>query len=671
MGVVATWLTGCGLEYAVDNFKAAGIVTPDSLAELDPTHFGALGITNDLDRRKLFFLVHRIKIAIQKEREGGASAAESTTSSTATTAAASSTKEAKRETNPGSSPTRGLTAREEELAAIAAAKLEQSQSHGESSEQQIATSPAKTSSNDRTPTKASVKSPKSSPSKIPAPSSVRSPSRLTPPRSTGVASKHNITATSPGETTSPNQNRTPSSKIVEEEHDGEDSAETHRSKRIAQKGSTTANINTKKSKSPHASAKVTNTGGATSKPASSTSGMKSQAAPKKSLTEPAGTAKPISRRSSSGLKTPQPKSKVGLANNTNKSATLPQPSRLTSKLQNPSKSSRTGKQLSSIPADEVLPMSPMIPPKLDNEENNGTRQRKPNLVQPKSLSRRSLSNGRASSGKSSGDDYASDGDASDAESVGGSSVSSRGSQSQRRRRTTMTSSSRSRRDTGSRSTGGNVSDSDSSVNSSKRRRSMGVPAPKTKIKLAKGRASDIASTTRRPATSRTSTTTKTSTGQSSTQAKKLSGKGTASMSIQGGSAPEASFKAQITALRQEVSLEHELFSGAIFQDDDDEDDHMIRVIVRKRPFNKNKSSDSIDAIQALDYGYYGKMLVYQPVTRVDLTKEIHKIPFSFDGVYDDAYDNSQIYNKSVRNMIPVVLDGQHATVFAFGATGSG
>ena len=32
MGVVATWLAGCGLEHAVENFTAAGIVTPDSLA---------------------------------------------------------------------------------------------------------------------------------------------------------------------------------------------------------------------------------------------------------------------------------------------------------------------------------------------------------------------------------------------------------------------------------------------------------------------------------------------------------------------------------------------------------------------------------------------------------------------------------------------------------------
>ena len=133
---------------------------------------------------------------------------------------------------------------------------------------------------------------------------------------------------------------------------------------------------------------------------------------------------------------------------------------------------------------------------------------------------------------------------------------------------------------------------------------------------------------------------------------------------------EPTQKAQIEALRQEVAMEHELFSDAIFQDDDDDDDHMIRVIVRKRPFNKHKSSD-IDVIHPLEYGYYGKMLVYQPMTRVDLTKEINKIPFSFDSVFDEKYDNSQIYDKSVRNMIPVVLDGQHATVFAFGATGSG
>lgn len=107
-----------------------------------------------------------------------------------------------------------------------------------------------------------------------------------------------------------------------------------------------------------------------------------------------------------------------------------------------------------------------------------------------------------------------------------------------------------------------------------------------------------------------------------------------------------------------------------FGGDEDHDGHMIHVIVRKRPLNKDKQSD-VDIIQPLEYADYGKMLVYQPVTRVDLTKEINKVPFSYDSVFGEEYDNAYIYNKSVRNLIPVVLDGQHATVFAFGATGSG
>lgn len=658
MGVVATWLVQGGLGYAVDNFTAAGIVTPDALAELDCTHFEALGVSSPGDRQKLFFLVHRIKMAIKKEREGGA--------------AKNGRNAAKPESHAEPPSTRVLTAREEELAAIVAAKIEQSQSHGESSEQQVATSPAKT------PTK----SPKSSPSKIPAPSNSRSPSRLTPPRSTGLAKKQNSTSTSPGETTTPSQNRklnstrTGSQDIgAKDEIVNDDTADIRRSKRIVQK-STKGESSVTTNKSPQQTPAETRTSklsnGGVTKPSESRTGS----APKKSLTGSTVSANPsVSRRSSSGLKTPQPKSKVSLGNS-NTSSALPQPSRLTSKLHNPSKSTRTGKQLSSIPADEVLPMSPMIPPNLENEENNGTRQRKPNLVQPKSLSCRSLNNNSlASSGKYGGTNDTSDGEESDAESVGGSSISSRGSRSLRGRRTTTggsSSTNRNRRATDNHSTSGNVSDSDSSVKSSKRRRSMGVPAPKTKSKLVKGRASDVASTTRRPVSATASSTTRTSAGQTSNQTKKGPGKGAPSMTIKGGITPELSFKAQIAALREKVAFDHEV-EATIFQDDDDDDDddHMIRVIVRKRPFNKQKSPDGIDAIQALEYGDYGKMLVYQPITRVDLTKEVQKVPFCFDGVFDEEYDNAHIYNKSVRNMIPVVLDGQHATVFAFGATGSG
>jgi SAM domain (Sterile alpha motif) len=69
MGLVATWLSGIGLSHAIPSFKAAGIVTPSALAELDLAHYEALGVTEPTDRRKLFYLVQRIKMAVDQEEE--------------------------------------------------------------------------------------------------------------------------------------------------------------------------------------------------------------------------------------------------------------------------------------------------------------------------------------------------------------------------------------------------------------------------------------------------------------------------------------------------------------------------------------------------------------------------------------------------------------------------
>jgi len=68
MGLVSTWLTGIGLSSAVPTFHAAGITTPSALAELDVNHFEALGISDPNDRRKLFYLVQRIKMVVNKEK---------------------------------------------------------------------------------------------------------------------------------------------------------------------------------------------------------------------------------------------------------------------------------------------------------------------------------------------------------------------------------------------------------------------------------------------------------------------------------------------------------------------------------------------------------------------------------------------------------------------------
>ena len=110
------------------------------------------------------------------------------------------------------------------------------------------------------------------------------------------------------------------------------------------------------------------------------------------------------------------------------------------------------------------------------------------------------------------------------------------------------------------------------------------------------------------------------------------------------------------------------------QEEEDEDYEMrIRVIVRKRPMSTRESSDmsEVDVIHPLTYGSYGRILVHQPKTKLDLTKEIETSSFAFDNVFDETSNNVQIYDGAVRSLIPGVFGGMWASVFAYGQTGSG
>lgn len=133
---------------------------------------------------------------------------------------------------------------------------------------------------------------------------------------------------------------------------------------------------------------------------------------------------------------------------------------------------------------------------------------------------------------------------------------------------------------------------------------------------------------------------------------------------------------QIDDLRRRHADEHaELVAGAPSTDEEG-DEMRIRVIVRKRPMSRSESSaaergEETDVVQPLDHGGYGRVLVHQPRTRLDLTREVETIGFAFDGVFDERSDNRGIYDRSVRGLIPGVFEGRWASVFAYGQTGSG
>jgi hypothetical protein len=135
-----------------------------------------------------------------------------------------------------------------------------------------------------------------------------------------------------------------------------------------------------------------------------------------------------------------------------------------------------------------------------------------------------------------------------------------------------------------------------------------------------------------------------------------------------GEPEDNSWAAQVASLREMKS--RELANVVIPYESEDEDDMRIRVVVRKRPMSKREAAtNEVDIIHPFDSS--GRLFVYQPKTRVDLTKEIDTSAFVFDNVFENDATNSKIYEKCVKHLIPGVFEGKWVSVFAYGQTGSG
>ncbi|EJK76409.1 hypothetical protein THAOC_01828, partial [Thalassiosira oceanica] len=69
--LVASWLSSIDLGHAAANFEMAGIVTPRSLAELELVHYGPLGVKSAEHRKRLFYLVQRVRAELEEGGGGG------------------------------------------------------------------------------------------------------------------------------------------------------------------------------------------------------------------------------------------------------------------------------------------------------------------------------------------------------------------------------------------------------------------------------------------------------------------------------------------------------------------------------------------------------------------------------------------------------------------------
>ena len=556
MGLVTTLLNGIGLSNAVPTFQAAGIVTPAALAELDVAHFEALGISDPDDRRKLFYLVQRIKMAVSKD---------------------------KKETDHSV---------EKQVDAVISGTAE---IHEEKKED--TTKPKKTKK-----VKSEKKKAQSSTMKTPT---RRSKRLASPEKSDDAESEEQVTS----ESYPPSIRDIPASP--------------------AKESLTQSIIPTKADSSPHKPK------GTSRQPTSSKARVEKRqeeddnndrdddkiASPVKTISRKTSlrTSKSSAREEQNGIAeaTPAPPAKnsttshsSGLKKPTPVAATVETKLKKISKLPNPGKSIRTGKALSAIPSDVVAPMSPLSNQLVADLEDHDVS----TLGQGRLM--RQNSTGSQGSRGSSALDSIDEGSDDQASTFSGSNPSTSSRRSQLTGAAAKSSSQRF-------SMG--PSESSASSNTSNRRRSVD-PASKASNKTVPF--------------------------------------------VQGGTQTE-SWATQVQHLRDDNDADHELFRSeerTLY-----EFDMRIRVIVRKRPVSNAEASLSggIDVIHPLDYGDYGRVLVYQPKTRVDLTKEIETIPFAYDNVYDEKSTNREIYQRSLRNLIQPFFRGQQSTVFAYGQTGSG
>ena len=138
-----------------------------------------------------------------------------------------------------------------------------------------------------------------------------------------------------------------------------------------------------------------------------------------------------------------------------------------------------------------------------------------------------------------------------------------------------------------------------------------------------------------------------------------------------GQAEDTSWGTQIAQLRENFAEEHaQLMEGQEAYEEDEDYEMRIRVIVRKRPMSKREAEQmgDVDVIHPMDYTDHGRILVYQPKTKLDLAKEVLHTSFAFDNVFDEESNNMEIYGRAVRNLIPGVFRGKWASgEFALGA----
>jgi kinesin family protein 2/24 len=651
MGLVSTWLNGIGLGYAFPAFRAAGIVTPAALAELDLAHYEALGISDAGDRRKLFYLVQRIKMAQpdsgQEEIHDIVTQALSSNQILTQDDSLDEDEEEEEEVD----DTEVIVVEQPKVSSNRKSTTNNRTTTQKTGTKQVSVASRTIDSKETKTTKQSNEASKTVP---------RTRNRVTPAPATRTKKSSKIQEELLKESF---QDETKSDSDWESDIMVADDEASQSGRRMSRR------LQDKKLKSKSVVSSSISLAGEDDDDETGDSSVQQErkarkcvpSSGKSTLLGYRGDAETSSKKrhtssrlmgSSTSDLDADDESSIAAAPTRQSGVQAPRARRYeSSKLQNPT--TRTGKQLSSIPSDSVAPMSPLLKVSLSRLEadiggqQKMDRKKKMDAVSSIRQLTRSLPQGDVTSSEDT--DLEAGKSRKRASSLSGSDTEANNNRRSGRRIPSITSGSDSevqnvrRR---SRLSAGRVSsDSDTEGQSGRRRNRISTGGIQVRSKITKAPR------------------------KSAIDLEPAKFKGAVFVH---GTAEDTSWYGQVSRLREDNQAEHELFHTHTLDEDDDE--MRIRVVVRKRPMSNAESTASkeVDVIHPLDYDDYGRVLVYQAKTRVDLTRQIETVPFAYDNVFDESSCNKDIYERTVRNLIPGVFDGgQWASVFAYGQTGSG
>ncbi|KAL1491031.1 hypothetical protein ABEB36_011689 [Hypothenemus hampei] len=102
---------------------------------------------------------------------------------------------------------------------------------------------------------------------------------------------------------------------------------------------------------------------------------------------------------------------------------------------------------------------------------------------------------------------------------------------------------------------------------------------------------------------------------------------------------------------------------------DNIEEHLITVAVRKRPLNKAEIQKK--DVDIITIPCKNQIIVHEPKHKLDLTKYLENHIFKFDFALNETCTNEMVYKYTAQRLINTVFRGGFATCFAYGQTGSG